>query len=202
MSQDAQAACTQWLRALACYTNASAPPLAPDSQATFDALIPYLRQTVVFYDASAAGDVVEKYLRERLPCAMGRHILTDKTKMREAFGFDAPLYRSMAAPPPMLGVFTRVPVQVAEDNVELSIYHMIAPDFCAYADGTPTADLRALLETAGKAVNSDELLYAAARRHAAAWYLAFAAAHEHGFSKLSDVLVGGGAFIPEEWSDR
>ena len=150
-----EAACTQWLRALACYTSGSAPPLAPDSQAAFDALIPYLRQTVVFYDASAAGDVVEEYLRQRLPCAMGMHILTDTTKMREAFGFDAPLYRSMAAPPPMLGVFTRVPVQQAEHNVELSIYHMIAPDLCAYADGTPTADLRALIDTAGSDVNSD-----------------------------------------------
>ena len=99
-----EAACTQWLRALACYTSGSAPPLAPDSQAAFDALIPYLRQTVVFYDASAAGDVVEEYLRQRLPCAMGMHILTDTTKMREAFGFDAPLYRSMAAPPPIVQV--------------------------------------------------------------------------------------------------
>lgn len=121
--------------------------------------------------------------------------------MREAFGFDAPLYRSMSAPPPMLGVFTRVPVQIAEHKVDLSIYHMIAPDLCAYADGTPTADLRALIETAGGAVNSDDLLYAAARKHAEAWYLAFAAAREHGFKKLSDVLVGGGAFIPEDWSE-
>lgn len=201
MSQDAQVACTQWLQALACYTDGSAPPLAPVNQAAFDSLVPYLKQTVVYYDATAAQHDVTEYLRRRLPCAMGSYILTNTKMMHEAFGFDAPLYRSMAAPPPMLGVFTRVPVLVAGKYVDLSIYHMIAPDLCSYADGTPTADLRALLESAGSSVNSDDLLYAAARKHAEAWYLAFAAAREHGFKKLSDVLVGGGAFIPEDWSE-
>lgn len=101
----------------------------------------------------------------------------------------------------MLGVYTRVPVESAGQQVDVCIYHMIAPDLCAYADGTPTADLRALVEAAGSAVSTNDLLYAAARVHATAWYLAFAAAHEHGFTKLSDVLVGGGAFVPEDWHE-
>ena len=65
-------ACAEWLQALACYTGGSAPPLAPDSQAAFDALVPYLRLTVVYYDATAVKEVVEKYLHQRLPCAKTR----------------------------------------------------------------------------------------------------------------------------------
>jgi len=202
MTKQAEDACAQWLKARECYTDGSTPPLAPTTPAAFDALVPYMKQTIVYHEAKATAVVVRKYLLERLPCAMGRYILTDTEKMRSAFGFDAPLYRSMTTPPPMLGVLTCVPVQVAAgQQVDLSIYHMIAPDLCAYADGSPTADLRALIDTAGSTVHSDDLLYAAARVHATAWYLAFAAAQEHGFAKLSDVLVGGGAFIPEEWSD-
>ena len=194
------AACAQWLRALECYTDGSAPPLAPTTPAAFHALVPYLKKTVVYYDSKATD--IEQYLCQRLPCAMGRYILTDTEKMRAAFGWDVPLYRSLMTPPPMLGVITTVPMHTAGHDVDLSIYHMIAPDLCAYSDGTPTADLRALIDAAGDAMSTDGLLYAAARVHATAWYLAFSAAHEHGFTKLSDVLVGGGAFIPEDWSDR
>ena len=197
-----QKACEQWLKALACYTDGSAPPLAPANRAAFDALVPYLKETVVYHEENAAQDVLMEYLRKRLPCAMGRYILTDTQRMCEAFGFDTPLYRSLKTPPPMLGVYTRVPMENAGQKVDVCIYHMIAPDLNAYADGTPTADLRALRETAGNDVSTNDLLYAAARVHATAWYLAFAAAHEHKFTKLSDVLVGGGAFVPEDWHDR
>lgn len=202
----ADEACANWMLALDCYTDGSTPPLAPDTAAEFKSLIPYMKKTVVYYDAKADPDVVQEYLHKRLPCVMGRHVFTDTDKMYEAFGFDAPLYRSLATPPPMLGIFTCVPMQRKLDNLHLlkkdvCIYHMIAPDLCSFADGTPTADMRALIDTTGNAVSMNDLLYAAARVHAAAWYLAFAAAREHAFKKLSDVLVGGGAFMPEEWSE-
>ena len=50
-------------------------------------------------------------------------------------------------------------------------------------------------------LDTSSLLYQAARMHAVHWHLAFTAAHEHGFTKLSNVLVGGGAFVPESWHD-
>ena len=191
----------QWSDALACYTKGSAPPLAPHTREAFARLMPYMQQTIVYHDAQASAAMLQSYLRERLPCAMGRHILTDLPRMRRSFGFDAPVYRSLAAPPPMIGVFTRAPVRVGRDDVDLAIYHMIAPDLCTYADGSPTADLRALIDSAGSSVATERLYYEAARVHAIAWFLAFAAAREHGFTKLADVLVGGGAFVPEEWHD-
>ena len=195
-----QEACTQGLTALSCYTKGSAPPLAPRTLEDFKRLMPYMKKTIAYHNGDQC--LVRRYLQERLPCAMGCHILTDLAAMRNHFGFDAPLYRSLPHPPPMVGVFTRVPVRVGRDDVELCIYNMIAPDLCAYADGSPTADLRALLANAGNALSTDDLLYEAARMHAIAWYLAFAAAKDHGFKKLSDVVVGGGAFVPEEWHDR
>lgn len=197
----ASPACARWSRALSCYTNGADPPLAPVTWEAFQKLVPYMMQTKAYYDETADATLVCKYMRERLPCAMGQHIFTDVRAFRAAFGFDAPLYRSMSSAPPALGVFTRVPVRVGHDEVVLSIYHMVGPDLCAYADGSPTADLRTLIQMAGGAAKHDELLYAAARMHATMWYLAFAAAHEHGFTKLADVMVGGGAFLPTEWQD-
>lgn len=195
--------CRNWLKAFACYTDGSAPPLAPRTQESYVRLVPYMKQTIVYYDSQSSLDMtlLQRYLRERLPCAMGRHILTDTRTMLQEFGFDAPLYRSLEAPPPMIGVFTRAPVRVGQDDVDLAIYHMIAPDLCAYADGSPTADLRALVDRTGNAMATDRLMYEAARMHAIAWYMAFHAAHEHGFTKLADVLVGGGAFVPEQWHE-
>lgn len=196
-----------WKKALAAYTQGSEPPIKYDSREDFDTLVTYMQKSVAYHDAKAMPGSVLRYCVERYPCAMGDTILTDRDRMREDFGISAPYYRTLLAqegPPPLVaGVLTYSPLRIGPDEsfVDGYVFHMIGPDLLTYIDGSPTADLRELLCVVGDPTDQCRLFYAAAVMHARIWYICFKAAHDHGLTKVEDVLVGGGSFVPEEWHD-
>lgn len=192
-----------WRLAHGNYTEGSAPPDAALDEKGFGQLETNMKKTTVYYDNCEPLGCVMKYMTDRYPCAMGRHILTNTKGMRAIFGISEPWYRTCQGYPPAAGVLTFAPLLLGGTRRSVYVYHMIAPDISHFEDGNPTPDLRALHEACGVEVAMDpsKLMFELARRHARIWYLAFQAARDHGFSKLSDVLVGGGAFIPEDWQE-
>lgn len=218
LPSDMDGACDNWLMVRTFYTHGSVPPRAPKTREEFATLRPYLNSAVAYHFSKDSSWRVLQHLAYRYPCAMGGTVLTNRIGMRDQFGIRGPAYTTMPPvgttsqrltgtaestvplPPPVMGVLARAPVRVTSDVVvELTVYHMIAPDLVPHADGSPTPDRAAL--GCSNEFCEQAFLYAAAKRHACIWYLAFQAAYDNGFTKLSDVHVGGGAFFPVEWSE-
>lgn len=86
-----------WQKALACYTKRSEPP---------DCLHEFTH-AVMYAPAGSCKHLLLNYWIERLPCAMGVHVLTNQDAMKDAFGFHTPMYDTIHKPPPPCGVYCR-----------------------------------------------------------------------------------------------
>ena len=185
-----------WEKAVSCYTDGSAPPHSPKDYMEYRKLIPDMSKAVVysFLEQDTHEEVV-CYASRRWPCAMGRYILTDTAKFADFFPWmtDKPAYRMLKGgeKPVQMAILTIAKSYVGK---VVHLFNMIAPDL---QEDFATADNIYFTRNAGH--DESYFFYELAKWHARNWLLAFRAAEELGFTKVSKSMPGAGAFWPETW---